>query len=139
MSEFGLFHLSKIGRFFLTLTMPRIRVAYYIKEDGSIPVKDFINSLEMKMRAKVRWTILLFQEKGNELRSPYSEYLKDGIYELRAKQGSNITRVLYFFVIGNTAILTNGFTKKTQKTPVREIELAKKYREDYMKRSLGGE
>lgn len=52
---------------------------------------------------------------------------------------SNITRVLYFFLIGNTAILTNGFTKKTQKTPVREIELAKKYREDYMRRSLGGE
>lgn len=119
--------------------MPRIRVVYYIKADGSIPVREFIDSLEMKMRAKVRRTILLFQENGNELRAPYSEYLKDGIYELRTKQGSNITRVLYFFVIGNMAILTNGFTKKTQKTPVREIELAKKYREDYMRRSLGGE
>jgi len=70
-------------------SMPRIRVVYYIKADGSIPVREFIDSLEMKMRAKVRRTILLFQENGNELRAPYSEYLKDGIYELRAKQGSN--------------------------------------------------
>ena len=46
--------------------MPRIRVVYYIKADGSIPVREFIDSLEMKMRAKVRRTILLFQENGND-------------------------------------------------------------------------
>ncbi len=49
-------------------------------------------------------------------------YMKeDGIFELRAQQGSDITRVLYFFQIGNKAYLTNGFTKKTQKTPPSEI------------------
>lgn len=41
------------------------------------------------------------------------------------------TRILYFFFIGNKAVLTNGFTKKTQKTPKNEIELAKKYKADY--------
>ena len=68
------------------------------------------------------------------LRKPYSEYLEDGIFELRTKQSSNITRILYFFVIGNKAVLTNGFTKKSQKTPKKEIELAKKYRKDYERR-----
>ena len=65
---------------------------------------------------------------------PYSEELENGIFELRAKVGSDISRVLYFFVVGRKIILTNGFIKKTQKTPKSEIELAKKYRADYLSR-----
>ena len=60
--------------------------------------------------------------------------MKDGIFEIRAKQGTDISRVLYFFVVGQKIILTNGFVKKTQKTPTEEIELAKKYRKDYQDR-----
>jgi phage-related protein len=57
--------------------------------------------------------------------------VKDGIFELRTIQGNNITRILYFFVVGKQIVLTNGFIKKTQKTPKKEIELALKYRDDY--------
>lgn len=71
---------------------------------------------------------------GISLRMPLSESLEDGIFELRAKVGTNISRVMYFFVIGNRAVLTHGFIKKTQKTPPREIERAKNIRDDYMKR-----
>ena len=49
----------------------------------------------------------------------------------RTKQGSDITRVLYFFIVGKKAVLTNGFIKKSQKTPKAEKELAKKYKADY--------
>ena len=66
---------------------------------------------------------------------PFSRYLEDGIYELRTSQGSNITRVLYFFVVGERVILTHGFVKKTQKTPPREIERAKKARDDWRARN----
>lgn len=55
-------------------------------------------------------------------------------FEIRTKFGSDITRVLYFFVIGRRIILTNGFVKKTQKTPASEIALAKQYRADYLSR-----
>ena len=65
---------------------------------------------------------------------PHSEHLGDGIFELRVKQGSDIERVLYFFFIGSKAILTNGFTKKQQKTPPGEIQLAKERRADYERR-----
>ena len=84
--------------------------------------------------AKTLRTIDLLERNGSFLRSPYSEHLKDDIFELRTKQSSNITRILYFFVVGDKAVLTNGFTKKTNKTPTKEIELAKKYREDYLRR-----
>ena len=49
-------------------------------------------------------------------------------------QGNNITRVLYFFYYGGRIILTHGFTKKTQKTPRAEIEVARKRAEDYKNR-----
>lgn len=77
----------------------------------------------------------LLETFGNELREPHSKPLGDGIYEIRAKVASDITRVLYFFVVNKTIILTNGFVKKTQKTPDSEIALAKKYRRDYLERS----
>lgn len=54
--------------------------------------------------------------------------------KLRAIVGTNTSRVLYFFVIGQRVVLTNGFIKKTQKTPKKEIELAKKHRENYLER-----
>ncbi len=56
----------------------------------------------------------------------------DGIFEIRAKVGSDISRVLYLFVIGRKIVLTNGFVKKTRKTPRNEIELAKKYRNEFL-------
>ena len=86
------------------------------------------------MRAKLFRLLELLEEKGNTLREPYSKSLDDGIFEIRAKQGNNITRVLYFFYVGNKIILTNGFVKKSQKTPPSEIALAKKYRAEYEKR-----
>lgn len=64
----------------------------------------------------------------------YSEHLEDGIFELRAKVGSDISRVLYFFIVDGKAILTNGFIKKTQKTPKRELQRAKDYRKEYLSR-----
>lgn len=78
--------------------------------------------------------LMLLEQNGNELRAPYSKALEDGIFELRVQQGTDITRILYFFMVGHKIIITNGFVKKTQKTPQREIELAKKYRAEYMER-----
>lgn len=109
-------------------------VDFFRKQDGSCPVEDFLNTLDTKMRAKLLRLIMLLEQNGNELREPYSKPLGDGIFELRAKQGSDITRVLYFFVIGHKIILTNGFIKKSLKTPRSEIELAKRYRADYLSR-----
>lgn len=86
------------------------------------------------MGAKVLLVIALLSDNGYELREPYSKPLGDGIFELRAKVGSDISRVLYFFVVRRQAILTNGFVKKTQKTPIAEIERAKKYRTEFIRR-----
>ena len=81
--------------------MQRFEVEYFEKEDGTYPAEEFILSQDVKMRAKLFRLLELLEEKGNTLREPYSKSLDDGIFEIRAKQGNNITRVLYFFYIGN--------------------------------------
>jgi len=111
-----------------------LKVIFYDKPDGTEPAKEFLNSLDIKMQAKMARTIQILQDNGTALRAPYSKPLEDGIFELRAKVGSDISRVLYFFFIGKKVILTNGFIKKTQKTPEAEIERAKSYRDEYLNR-----
>ncbi len=115
-----------------------IDVDFYELSNGTEPVRDFLDGLDIKLRAKMYREIDLLVMNGPELREPHSKHIEDGIFELRAKQGSDISRVLYFFFVGKKAILTNGFIKKTMKTPRAEIELAKKYRQDYMDRILNG-
>lgn len=109
-------------------------VEYYEMEDGTKPAEEFILSQDRKMQAKIFSMLELLEIKGPELREPFSRSLGDGIFEVRAKQGSDITRVLYFFVVGKKVILTNGFVKKTQKTPPREIDRAKRYRADHLRK-----
>lgn len=92
-------------------------VDFFIRENGDCPVKEFLLSLDKKMRAKLLVELDLLEENGPQLREPYSKHLEDGIFELRAKQGSDITRVLYFFFVGKKIVLTNGFTKKPRKHP----------------------
>lgn len=114
--------------------MEAFLIEFYEQENGERPVEDFLNSLDIKMRSKLLMVLKVLQEKGNQLREPYSKHLEDGIFEVRGKVGSDISRVLYFFCHDGKIILTNGFVKKTQKTPRSEILKAKKYRADYLER-----
>lgn len=111
--------------------MDKFIIDFYTKENGEQPAKDFILGLEPKMQAKIIKVLDLLEHNGPLTGLPYSEHLENGIFEIRAKQSTNITRILYFFAVGRKIILTNGFVKKTQKTPRREIDLARKYRSDY--------
>ncbi|MBR1759335.1 MAG: type II toxin-antitoxin system RelE/ParE family toxin [Lachnospiraceae bacterium] len=110
------------------------QVEFYETEDKKKPIEEFLDSLDNKMAAKMIGLMEILEEKGTELRMPYSEHLEDGIFELRCKLGNNITRALYFFYVGKKIIVTNGFVKKTQKTPRGEVKLAKERRADWIRR-----
>ena len=114
--------------------MDKFSVEFYTKSNGEKPAKEFILSLDNKMKAKVLGIIDILEEKGNFLKELYSKHLTDGIFEIRGKVGSDISRVLYFFYYGKRIVLTNGFIKKTQKTPEQQIKLAKEYRKDFLER-----
>lgn len=115
----------------------KIEIVFYEKEDGTMPAKEFLDGLDKQLEARMYQNILLLESYGPALREPESKKLQDKIFELRTRVGTNSARVLYFFYYGGKAVLTNGFMKKTKKTPVKEIEKAKKYRDDYIKRVEG--
>lgn len=119
--------------------MDKFIIEFYEKENGDIPVEEFLLGLNVKMRAKLVGIMKILQEKGNLLREPYSKHLDDGIFELRGKVGCDISRVLYFFYYDGKIILTNGFVKKSEKTPKVELSRAKAYRDDYLERCVKNE
>lgn len=114
--------------------MTEFTIELYEDTKGNKPVEIFLLSLDDKMRIKLLRILEILQEKGPYLREPYSKSLGDGIFEVRGKSGSDITRILYFFYYDGKIILTNGFIKKSQKTPPSEFKLAKKRRNEYIRR-----
>lgn len=112
----------------------KFKIIFYETASGKIPVRDFLLQLDKKLRSKTLSLMEVLEEKGNSLREPYTKHLDDGIFELRCKLGSDLTRTLYFFYSGGNIIFTNGFVKKSAKTPAKALELAKKYRAEFISR-----
>ncbi len=72
-------------------------------------------------------------EQLEKIPETYLKHLEntDGLYEIRVKQGSDIFRIFCFFDKGKLIVLANGFHKKEQKTPKKEIEKALKIKKEY--------
>lgn len=102
--------------------MDQFTVEFYETAAGERPAEEFLDSLDVKMRGKLVMTLKVLQEQGNRLREPYSKHLEDGIFEVRGKVGSDISRVLYFFYYGGRIILTNGFIKRRRKRPAMSLK-----------------
>lgn len=107
---------------------------FYRLPNGSAPVEAFLDSLPVKHRAKALHSLAVLEEFGSSLREPHSKPVGDGLFELRIQFAGDISRIFYFFVVNHKIILTNGFVKKTMKTPKSEISLAQKYKLDYERR-----
>ena len=107
------------------------QVVFYEMASGRRPAAEYLASLKPDDAARMQEKLRLLQELGNELKMPHSKPLRDGIMELRTQNRGRWHRVLYFFVVGETVVLTHGFTKKTNKTSDNEIEKALKYKKDY--------
>lgn len=114
--------------------MNSFTVEFYEKRDGKCPVLEFLNTLDLKKEAKMAREITLLEMFGANLREPHCKYIDDGIFELRVVMGSNIFRIFYFFHLNKRIIMTNGFIKKTNRIPKRELKLAKNYRKDFLQR-----
>jgi len=113
-------------------------IKFYKTRSGKVPVKDFLDSLSSKQAKKVTW-ILELVESLDQVPVQYFKKLKntDDIWEVRARIGSNSFRILGFIDGNEFIILTNGFSKKSQKTPKQEIELAEQRKADYLSRKGG--
>jgi phage-related protein len=98
--------------------------------------KDYFQEFFVKQRDKVKNKIIWTLELLEDIQKVPETYLKhientDGLFEIRIQLGSDIFRIFCFFDRGNLVVLTNGFQKKTQKTPKQEIEKALKIKQEY--------
>jgi len=100
-------------------------VNYFTDTMSKQPVKEWIDTLDIKLQLKIFRAFELLEDFNINLKAPYVKPLEDKLYELRIKDPKGIYRVIYFAHTGQEFIMLNGFMKKTQKTPKKEIELAK--------------
>jgi hypothetical protein len=110
------------------------QLLYYIKQDGTKPVEEYIKKLSINERAKTLALIEHLKEKGPDLHRPYADLLEDGIHELRIILMGEQVRILYFFCYKDIIILTNAFEKHSDKVLKTKIKTAKKSRDDFLDR-----
>jgi phage-related protein len=106
--------------------MPLTTGVFFRDEKGGCPLLEWLDKLPAKVQDKCIVKIERLQELGYELRRPEADFLRDGIYELRASFQSVNYRILYFFH-QQTAVISHGLTKGKE-VPDREIELAIRHR-----------
>jgi phage-related protein len=115
--------------------MPRTRMMFYRDEAGKVPVVEWLEALrrtDRKAYAKCVVRIRRLAEMGHELRRPEADFLREGIYELRAKKGRVNYRILYFFHGSQVAILGHALSKEGA-IPDAEIERAIKRKEAFVR------
>ena len=111
-------------------------VLFYRTIDGRCPVREFLDSLPGKVSQKIAWVLRLLEDMDIVPASYFKKLAgTEDIWECRIQFGSNAYRIFCFF-LNNSVLLTHGFVKKSQKTPVREIERAEAYRRDFFKRRV---
>jgi phage-related protein len=114
-------------------------IIFYTAERGDSPVDDFLGGLDKRSRAKVAAYLSLLEEQGPNLKRPYADTIGGKIRELRIHHGSNQYRILYFFQVFDQIVLVHAFSKKTRQLKKKDIELAERRMEDWIRRfSAGG-
>lgn len=107
---------------------------WYTTQAGRSPVEDGIDKLSIPDQAKVYAYIQMLEQEGYRLGTPFVKTIEGKLKELRIPVSPGQYRIFYLFYSGEDFYLLHGFLKKTQKTPLKEIDTAKKR----MKYILGG-
>ena len=113
------------------MKMGAVTVLFY-KDEKGCPVKEWLDTIDKKAKAKGNVRIERLADVGNELKRPEADYLRDGIYELRWRLQSVNYRILYFFHDREVVVLANGLTKE-KTVPPRDIEIAMRRKSEFEK------
>lgn len=113
-------------------------IVFYVEPNGSQPVAAFLDGLDPKTQTRFAWSIEQLRVRNTHAHEPLVRHLEGKLWELREESQTNIYRLIYFFFTGRRIVFVHGFQKKTQKTPAREIAVARERVERFLARE-GGE
>ncbi len=102
------------------------KTIFYKDNKGRSSVLGYLDRLPEKEQPKVYKYIEFLRVSKGILDEPYSKHIKGKIRELRVDFGKNRHRIFYFTFIEKNIIFLHAFLKKTQKTPLGEIQQAEK-------------
>jgi phage-related protein len=112
---------------------------FYLADDGTSPVEEFLDSLDLKTRARFRWSMEQLRVRNVHAREPLVRHLEGDLWELREESRTDIYRIIYFFFSGRRIIFLHGFQKKRQRTPRRELEVARQRYRRFLAREERGD
>lgn len=104
------------------------KIIFYRNNSGKNPINEFLLELSksnLKLVLKAKESIEKLRNRFYH-KEPFSKYLEPDLWELRIKVGTDILRIIYTFNKGQIIVLLHAFIKKKQKTPVSELETARK-------------
>lgn len=113
---------------------PEWTTEFYLTEQGASPLDAFLDSLDVKTRARFRWSMEQIRIRNIRAREPLARHLDGDLWELREESSTNIYRVIYFFFSGRRIVFLHGFQKKTRRTPPGEIDTAQRRYDDFVDR-----
>lgn len=107
---------------------PKIRTTIFYKNY----FREFFEKQNSKVKAKIIWTLDLIEDV-QRIPETYLKHLEgtEGLYEIRVQLAGDIFRIFCFFDDGQLVVLANGFHKKKQRTPQKEIDKALKIKAEY--------
>ena len=115
------------------------KINFFYTDSGSSPVQDFFDTLTDKEAGKILWVLRFVREYAQVPKQFFKKLTNtDELWEIRASHGGKAFRLIGFFDGDQLIILTNGFLKKSQKTPKKEITLAQKRKKIYLARKNNG-
>lgn len=119
------------------------KIKIYVNKRGKSPIQEWMSTLNKEAETnkdsrinlkKLYYYLDMLSKSGTAIGEPYVKHLEEDIWELRPIRN----RVLFFSWRHDTFVLVHYFQKKTQKTPKKEIEQAKRNRDDFLEDSGEG-
>lgn len=103
-------------------------IVFYIDNNGRNPIQEFLDRLKITNRSLWQQAVKGVEKLRHREyhREPLSKYLEPRLWELRIRAGTDIVRIFYTFAKGQIIVLLHIFIKKQQKTPIGELEMARK-------------
>ena len=126
---------KEVSNIYLEAYQGDMQTINFTNKNGVDLIKEFYKTLQPKELAKVEKNLKELKRLGMFATPPLKKQLNDFIYEFRTKVNDVYIRILFFKLPGNEIVFTNGFKKKTDKTPPNEIEIAFQRRDEYIDRT----